>query len=160
MYKLNMKYMKSRAELPIAFLRGARNIIVASMLVVPLTGFASVERETLALIIVDAFVNVTGKVLDQDGNPIVGATVLVKGTKSGTQTDGEGTFRINVPPGNPHIIVSYVGYHSQEINVGGMTSVTVQLESSNAIDEVIVTGYGTQKRSEIVGSVATITGEE
>lgn len=155
-----MKYMKSRAELPIAFLRGARNILVASMLAVPVAGFASVEKETLAATAVDAFVNITGKVLDQDGNPVVGATVLVKGTKSGVQTDGNGVFRINLPEGNTQLVVSYVGYRVQEVNVGGMTSITITLESSDAIDEVIVTGYGTQKRSEIVGSVATIKGEE
>ncbi|WP_257668605.1 SusC/RagA family TonB-linked outer membrane protein [Parapedobacter tibetensis] len=152
--------MKSRAELPVAFLRGARNIIVASMLAVPVTGFASIEKEMLVLNKVDALVNVTGKVLDQDGKPVVGATVLIKGTKSGVQTDVDGVFRINVPPGNPYIIVSYVGYQVYEVNVAGMTGITIELKPSDAIDEVIVTGYGTQKRSEIVGSVATITGEE
>lgn len=155
-----MNYMKSRAELPIAFLRGARNILVASMLAVPVAGFAALEKETVVLNRADALVNITGKVVDQDGNPIIGATVLVRGTKSGAQTDAEGVFRINVPQTNPYIVVSYIGYHSREINVEGMTTITVELEPSDAIDEVIVTGYGTQKRSEIVGSVETISGEE
>src|SRR5690606_17083294 len=106
------------------------------------------------------FVNITGKVVDQEGKPVVGATVLVKGTKSGVQTDKDGMFRINLPEGNTQLVVSFVGYKVQEVNVGGMTTITITLESSDAIDEVIVTGYGTQKRSEIVGSVATITGEE
>src|SRR5690606_1733810 len=160
MNKLKMNYMKSRAELPIAFLRGARNILVASMLAVPVAGFAALEKETVVLNRADALVNITGKVVDQDGNPIIGATVLVRGTKSGAQTDAEGVFRINVPQTNPYIVVSYIGYHSREINVEGMTTITVELEPSDAIDEVIVTGYGTQKRSEIVGSVETISGEE
>src|SRR5690606_22322261 len=151
MNKLKMKYMKSRAELPIAFLRGARNILVASMLAVPVAGFAALEKETVILNRADALVNVTGKVVDQEGNPVIGATVLVRGTKSGVQTDAEGVFRINVPPTNPYIVVSYIGYHTQEINVDGMTSSTVEMQPSDAIDEVVVTGYGTQKRSEIVG---------
>src|SRR5690606_9406811 len=102
----------------------------------------------------------TGKVVDQDGNPIVGATVLVKGTKSGVTTDENGTFRLNLPENNTTIVVSYIGYQVHEVNVAGMTSITIELKPSDAIDEVIVTGYGTQKRSEIVGSVVTITGEE
>src|SRR5690606_10819216 len=102
----------------------------------------------------------TGKVIDQDGNPVVGATVLVKGTKSGVQTDENGVFRINLPERNTTIVVTYIGYDVHEVNVAGMTSITIELKPSDAIEEVIVTGYGTQKRSEIVGSVATITGEE
>lgn len=155
-----MNYMKSRVELPIAFLRGARNILVASMLAVPLAGFAATENETIILDKADALVNITGKVIDQDGNPVVGATVLVKGTKSGVQTDENGVFRINLPERNTTIVVSYIGYDVHEVNVAGMTSITIELKPSDAIDEVIVTGYGTQKRSEIVGSVVTITGEE
>src|SRR5690606_3871905 len=109
---------------------------------------------------IEKFVNITGKVIDQDGNPVMGATVLVKGTKSGVQTDKDGMFRINLPEGNTRLVVSFVGYKVQEVNVAGMTNITITLESSDAIDEVVVTGYGTQKRSEIVGSVVTITGEE
>src|SRR5690606_25814804 len=160
MKKLNMKYMKSPADLPVAFLRGARKIIVASMLAVPVAGFASMETEASILTEVDALVNITGKVIDQDGNPIAGATVLVKGTKSGVRTDENGTFRLNLPENNTTIVVSYIGYQVHEVNVAGMTNITIELKSSDAIEEVIVTGYGTQKRSEIVGSVATITGEE
>ncbi|MFD2537511.1 SusC/RagA family TonB-linked outer membrane protein [Sphingobacterium chuzhouense] len=160
MNKLKMKYMKSRAELPVAFLQGVRKIIVASLLMIPIASFASTEKKLFTLNELDAFINVTGKVVDQEGNPVVGATVLVKGTKSGVTTDENGTFRINLPERNTTIVVSYIGYQVREINVAGMTSITVELQPSDAIDEVIVTGYGTQKRSEIVGSVETVTGEE
>ena len=152
--------MKSRVELPVAFLRGARNILLASMLAVPVVGSASVNTATWTMTRANAFVNVTGKVKDQQGNPIIGATVLVKGTKSGVQTDKDGTFRINMPEGNSVIVVTYIGYKVQEVNMAGMTSVTITMEPTDAIDEVVVTGYGTQKRSEIVGAVATISGEE
>ncbi|TYP95868.1 TonB-linked SusC/RagA family outer membrane protein [Sphingobacterium allocomposti] len=152
--------MKSRAELPLAFLRGTRNVLLACLLVTPFVGVEAAGMPARELRKIEKFVNITGKVIDQDGNPVMGATVLVKGTKSGVQTDKDGMFRINLPEGNTRLVVSFVGYKVQEVNVAGMTSITITLESSDAIDEVVVTGYGTQKRSEIVGSVATITGEE
>ena len=155
-----MKYMKSRVDLPVAFLRGARNILLASMLAVPVAGFASTEKANWTMTRTSAFVNVTGKVVNQQGQPIIGATVLVKGTKTGVQTDADGTFRINVPEGNSMLVVTYIGYKVEEVNVEGISSVTITLEPSDAIEEVVVTGYGTQKKSEIVGSVATISGEE
>ena len=106
------------------------------------------------------YVGITGKVLDPDGKPVVGATIMVKGTKAGVKTDENGIFNINVPESNGVIVVSYVGYKVQEINVLGQTSVIINLEYTDAIDEVVVTGYGQKKRSEIVGSIATISGEE
>lgn len=155
-----MKYMKSHADMPQAFLRGTRNVLLACLLVTPFTGVEAAKTPARELTKIEKLVNITGTVIDQDGNPVVGATVLVKGTKSGVQTDADGVFRINLPEGNTVIVVTYIGYKVQEANVGGMTNITITLESSDAIEEVIVTGYGTQKRSEIVGSVATITGEE
>lgn len=109
----------------------------------------------------EVFENITGKVVDLDGEPIVGATVLIKGTKTGIRTDENGVFRLNIPGHQSIIVVSYVGYKVKEVNVTGKSNVTVQLEpSDDTIDEVVVTGYGTQRKSEIVGSVATVTGEE
>lgn len=160
MYKLNMNDMKSKADIPSGFLKGARNVLLACLLVAPAVGMGAVDRRAPELTNVEKLVNITGKVIDQDGKPIVGATVLVKGTKSGVTTDENGVFRINLPENNTTVIVSFVGYKVQEVNVAGMTSITIELQPTDAIDEVIVTGYGTQKRSEIVGSVATITGEE
>ncbi|NGM64478.1 SusC/RagA family TonB-linked outer membrane protein [Sphingobacterium sp. SGR-19] len=159
MNKLKMKYMKSHADMPL-FLRGARNVLLACLLVAPFVGAEAAETPARELTKIEKLVNITGKVIDQDGNPVAGATVLVKGTKSGVQTDKDGVFRINTPEGNTQLVVSFVGYKVQEVNVGGMTSITITLESSDAIEEVVVTGYGTQKRSEIVGSIATIKGEE
>lgn len=106
------------------------------------------------------FVGISGKVLDADGKPVPGATILIKGSKAGVKTDENGVFNINVPEANSIIIVSYVGYKVQEINVGGLSTITVRLESLAAIDEVVVTGYGQKKKSEVIGSIASITGEE
>ncbi|TYP95865.1 TonB-linked SusC/RagA family outer membrane protein [Sphingobacterium allocomposti] len=108
----------------------------------------------------DRMVGVTGKVLDPDGNPIAGATVLVKGTKTGVKTDADGVFNINVPEANSTIVVSYVGYKVQEVSVAGRRSVTITLEPSDALEEVVVIGYGTVKRKDLTGAVSSVKAEE
>jgi secreted trypsin-like serine protease len=105
--------------------------------------------------------NITGTVTDAKGEPLPGVSVKIKGSKTGTVTDVNGVFRINLPTGNETLVVSYLGFNTQEVLVSGKTKLTIVLtESTSKLDEVIVTGYGSKKRSEIVGSVATITGEE
>src|SRR5690606_41425409 len=91
MNKLKIRYMKSRADMPLAFLRGTRNVLLACLLVTPFVGVEAAETPARELTKIEKLVNITGKVVDQDGNPIVGATVLVKGTKSGVTTDENGT---------------------------------------------------------------------
>src|SRR5690606_34414613 len=108
----------------------------------------------------DRMVGVTGKVLDPDGNPIAGATVLVKGTKTGVKTDADGVFNINVPEANSTIVVSYVGYKVQEVSLAGRRSVTITLEPSDALEEVVVIGYGTVKRKDLTGAVSSVKAEE
>jgi len=102
---------------------------------------------------------VTGKVTDAaTGEPLVGATVQVKGTNVGTQTDAEGNFSLSIPENTPRLVVSYLGFATQEIAVGNQTSFNIQLQTdATAIQEVVVVGYGTQKRADTEGSVTSIT---
>src|SRR5690606_24155911 len=100
---LRMNYMKSCVELPITFRRGAANLMLACLLATPAVGFGTMKANISTSIVGEKLVNFTGKVVDQDGNPVVGATVLVKGTKSGVTTDETGTFRINLPERNTTI---------------------------------------------------------
>ncbi|QEK50874.1 TonB-dependent receptor [Pedobacter aquae] len=107
------------------------------------------------------WVNVTGTVKDSKGEPLPGVAVRVKGTNTGTTTDINGVFRLNLPTGNETLIVSFLGFTTKEIPAAGRTNISITMEeSSNAMDEIVVTGYGQKKRSEIIGSVATVTGEE
>lgn len=107
------------------------------------------------------FVNITGIIKDIKGEPLIGVVVRIKGSKTATTTDVNGVFRLNLPTGNETLVFSYLGYTSKEVAVAGRTNLNVTLEESSSImDEVVVTGYGEKKRSEIVGSVATVTGEE
>ncbi|RTQ51610.1 TonB-dependent receptor [Hymenobacter gummosus] len=102
-------------------------------------------------------VNVTGTVRDAKGGVIPGASVVLKGTTTGTSTDAEGVFRINLPTGNETLVISSVGFKKQEVVVGGRTTVDVTLQDEmSALDEVVVVGYGTQTKISLTGSVAPV----
>ncbi|MBR6885701.1 MAG: TonB-dependent receptor [Prevotella sp.] len=102
---------------------------------------------------------VTGTVSDSQG-PLIGATILEKGTTNGVVTDFDGNFEISVKPGAT-LVVSYVGYISQEIKVGSESNIPVILkEEGHSLNEVVVIGYGTQRREAVTGSVANVGGEK
>ena len=105
--------------------------------------------------------SVTGTVIHQDdGQPIIGATVRVAGTNTGTVTDADGKFSITLPSGHDKLQVSYVGMVTQEVTVKGR-NVTVTLESDQTnLDEVMVVAYGTAKKSAFTGSAAVVGSEE
>lgn len=100
---------------------------------------------------------ITGIVLDESGLPIPGANVIVKGTTIGAQSDFDGKFSITLPSGNKIIKVSYLGYVPQEVNVKGKEQLTITMQQDiSELDEVVVIGYGSQKKSEITGAVSTV----
>jgi len=101
-------------------------------------------------------IRVSGKVVSAAGDPLVGASVKIKGTQQGTTTDNAGNFSLTVPE-EATLVVSYVGYQPQEVPVSGRTAVTVTLEAlPGNINEVVVIGYGTAKKKDLTGSVSTI----
>ncbi len=94
----------------------------------------------------------TGTVLDEQDEPVIGATVTVAGTKTATITDFDGNYKIDVPKGGK-VTISYIGYLTKTVNPGG----TVKLEEDKqTLEEVVVVGYGTQKKAHLTGSVATV----
>ena len=101
---------------------------------------------------------VTGTVLDDKNAPVQGASVLVKGTTIGTQTDASGNFSINVPGTAKTLTISYVGYASQDVDITNTTAVNVTLTvaSQSNLNEVVVIGYGTARKRDLTGSVATV----
>jgi TonB-linked SusC/RagA family outer membrane protein len=109
---------------------------------------------------VQKFLPVKGIVIDESGNPLPGATISVKGTKTSVQTDAYGNFSINAPD-NAILIVSYTGYKLQEIAVNGQSVLKVNMSKlTKGLDEVVVVGYQTQKRSTISGAVTTVNVED
>lgn len=102
---------------------------------------------------------VIGVVFDSQGEPVIGANVVEKGTTNGTITDVDGAFTLDVSA-NAVLKVSYIGYADQEVAVNNKNSLEVRLaENTELIDEVVVVGYGTQKKATVTGSVAQISGE-
>ena len=103
---------------------------------------------------------ITGTVIDKDGAPIIGANVVVTGTTQGTITDIEGKYSIDVPPGSKSLTFSFIGMAPQEISIGTLTEINLTMaESAIGLEEVVVIGYGTQKKVNLTGSVASVTGE-
>ncbi|MEM6767292.1 MAG: SusC/RagA family TonB-linked outer membrane protein [Bacteroidota bacterium] len=103
---------------------------------------------------------ITGKMTDADGNGLKGGTVLVKGTSNGVFTDDQGDFAIDAEPSDV-LVFRYVGYRIQEIPVGSKTSINVSMEEDfGLLDEVIVVGYGSRKKSHNTGAIAQVTGKE
>ena len=103
---------------------------------------------------------VSGTVLDNNGEPAIGATVMVKGTGIGTMTDFDGNYSLNVPAGSNELEVSYVGMETQVVAIAG-NKVDVKLgESAQALEEVVVTGYGSVKKRDVVTSVASVNADQ
>ncbi|NHE56550.1 SusC/RagA family TonB-linked outer membrane protein [Cyclobacterium plantarum] len=101
-------------------------------------------------------VSITGTVLDENGLPMPGATISIQGTSRGTVTDLDGKFSITVPE-EATLVISYIGYQSQTIKITNQTELTIRLnQDSSALEEVVVIGYGTQKKSDLTGSVGSV----
>ena len=104
---------------------------------------------------------VTGTVTDNDNIPLPGATIIEKGTTNGTTADFDGNFIIDVADQNAILVVSYLGYSAAELPLNGQSSVTVQLtEDATQLADVVVVGYGTQKKSDVTGSISSIKSED
>jgi len=101
---------------------------------------------------------VKGHVVDSEG-PLIGATVLVKGTKNSAVTDTNGNFTVTAKPGAT-IIISYVGYNTLEVSADANLSRLVMVEDTNTMDEVVVIGYGVQKKSDLTGAVASVKADD
>ena len=105
-----------------------------------------------------AQVTVTGTVTETTGDPVIGATVREKGTNSGTITDMNGEFSLKVANNKATLIVSYVGLETQEVKLAGKTKIDVELKSNDELlDEVVVVGYGVQKKSDLAGSSSSLS---
>lgn len=111
--------------------------------------------------VINAQINIQGKVKDAKGEPLIGLSVLLKGTTVGTITDANGNFSIKVPNQKSVLAFSFVGYVKQLVTVGSSKEFTIIMQEDNTLlDEVMVVGYGTQKKSTLTGSVSQIKGDQ
>lgn len=122
--------------------------LILAMLCILISSFAAFGQQKL-----------TGTVIDADGKPIAGATVIQKGTNNGSVTDGNGRFDLTAPVGAV-LHASFMGYEPVEVTVGLSTSIEITLrEEANIMDEIVVVGYGVIKKADLTGSVANVGGE-
>src|SRR5687768_10889202 len=104
---------------------------------------------------------VSGKVTDENGQSILGASVLLKGTTVGTITDAEGTYSLQATDANGTLVFSYIGFQTAEVLINGRSVIDLSMTSSaTELGEVVVVGYGTQKKVNLTGSVSSVTGSE
>lgn len=135
------------------------------------TGFESVitlrgeillkEKQPEVVPVVELNVDVSGRVTDVDTNePIMGVTVFVLGTQTGTTTDTNGRFTLTVPEGSETLAFSFIGYVRQEVIIGDRTEFNIQMRTDIALlDDLVVVGYGVQRRAEVTGAVSSIRAE-
>lgn len=107
--------------------------------------------------IVFSALNISGRVTDEGGEPIPGVNIIVKGTTVGTTTDADGRYVLDAPDASSVLIFSFIGYKSQEVVIGDNTVIDVTMQADiQTLSEVVVVGYGEQKRSDITGSVVSV----
>ncbi|RZJ94137.1 MAG: SusC/RagA family protein, partial [Hymenobacter sp.] len=100
----------------------------------------------------------TGRITDKSGEGLPGVTIVAKGTSTGAVTDGEGKYSLQVPASATTLVISFLGYKSQEVALNQRASIDVALApDSKALDEVVVVGYGTQKKANLTGAVDQVT---
>ena len=131
--------------------------------------FQQIMRKMLTLLLSLIFIGavyaqertVSGSITDKSNAPLPGVNIVIKGTTTGTVTDLNGKFSVKVPDNNAVLVITYVGYDKQEIQVGTQTSIGVQLkENVQQLNEVVVVGYGVQKKSDLTGAVASVSGDK
>lgn len=118
------------------------------------------DKDVMAIpVVAQSDKKITGTVLDATGMPLIGANVMVKGTTNGTITDMDGKFSLNVERGAT-LVVSYIGFSNQEIKIGNQTNLSITMkEDAEALDELVVVGYGTQKKVNLTAAVETVNSE-
>jgi len=139
-----------------------KKMLFSMMLMAGITGgFIASPTPVMASVSQSQTMKVSGQIVDQDGQPLIGATVKVKNAKLGVVTDFDGNFTIDVASDGV-LVISYVGYKDREIAVRGRAALgQIQLDDdSNMLEQVVVVGYGTQKKADLTGSVSIVNAEE
>lgn len=155
-----MKHDEPRMNRASDFLKGALCLALAFSAATGMA-YAAPATESVAAQQGQQTHRLTGKVVDQqNGEAVIGASVMVKGTTIGTATDIDGNFALNVPAKGT-LVVSYVGYATREIALSGQKNIEVSLSASTeSLDELVVVGYGVQKKATLTGSVSSVSGDD
>lgn len=143
--------------------RRASMILGLSLLAAPLSYAVYAEdgvSNTMVQVVTQTK-TVKGTIIDESGEPLIGVSIVVKGTSTGTITDFNGNFSIDLPAGRKELVISYIGYKEQTVTVTGNGPVNVKMVSdTQALDEVVVIGYGAVKKRDLTGAVASVKSED
>jgi TonB-linked SusC/RagA family outer membrane protein len=141
-----------------------RSLIAGMLIAVPVLAQAAPEKPGSEPGFSKTFkqeIQITGKVIDEKGLPLPGVSVLIKGTTQGASTDAGGKYSLRVPSTSSTLVFSFTGYNRQEVLVGDRRLINVQLAvSSQSLNDVVVVGYGTQKKATLTGSISEVKGGE
>jgi len=150
-----MKHFYPKGKQILSRIKITALIVLLATFIVP-----SMNANTTETQIIQQNKQIKGSVTDAAGEPLVGVTVMVKGGTTGTITDVNGNYSINANTGNT-LLFSYIGYVTQEIIISNQATINVQLvEDSEMLDEVVVVGYGTMRKSDVTGSISTAKGKD
>ena len=156
MYQQKKQWCVLHAKLFKLFVGGALLLAVSPAYAAG-DNYSGTDSTHSSLIVHQSGRTITGTVIDETGETVIGANVVVKGTTNGSITDVDGRFSLNNVPDGAILIVSYVGYEDLSVKVGVQSQLTIKLkESSELIDEVVVVGYASQKKVNLSGSVASV----
>lgn len=136
-------------------------ILLGLLALAPATYAKGNGNAGLMLVTQQGNITVKGKIVDEKGEPLPGATILQKGTTNGTITDNEGNFSLSVPP-DATLVLSYIGFMNEEVTVEGKTELgnIILVPDIKTLEQVVVIGYGTQRKVDLTGSVAVVNTEE
>src|SRR3569833_1894748 len=120
-----------------------------------------ISSETAASKKIDDRITIKGKVIDEQGTPIPGATVKLKGTNEATASNLDGEYALTIKDEPGTLVFSFIGYQNKEVNIGNNRVINVSLSAeAGSLNEVVVVGYGTQKKATLTGSVVAVKGED
>ena len=104
---------------------------------------------------------ISGKVTDDKGQPLPAVSVLIKGTKAGTTTQQDGTFSLSVPSNAKALVFTYAGFTREEASIDNRSVIDISLSPSDkTLDEVVVTGYGTQRKKDVTGAISSVSAKQ
>lgn len=156
----NMNSFNSRVTFSRNLLKAATCVFLAVGVALP--GYATgTSPESMVTEIAQQSVSVSGTVKDREGEPMIGVSILEKGTSNGAITDLNGNFKLNIRNNQSVLLISYIGYKSQEVTVGANRNFNITLqEDSKLIDEVVIIGYGMQRKGDITSAVSSVKSED
>jgi len=161
LYNSRLKVLKQKVS--VSFTNARIEAVLQQLFLGTTLTFRTLENNLVAIRSSSSdekFLTITGKVTNASGNPVSGASILIKGTTNGTSTDQSGNYSISAPD-NATLIISAVGYTEVEVPVAGKQEINVTLtQTAQKLDEVVVVGYGTQRKRDLTGSITSVKGEE